>query len=196
MIGEVKDNASVYQQQSAGSKAKTNKTGEKAAAQEASQASDSVELGSQRTASTTYTRTTRRLSAGELATIKSAREQIYENLRSLVEQMLAGQNKTAKKAGSRETSDLDAVSKAQQAISEDGDFGVKAVSDRIVQFAIAISGGDKTKYETLKTAIDKGFQQATHSLGGKLPDISQQTYNEVMRKLDEWKNSDDDKTNA
>jgi hypothetical protein len=82
------------------------------------------------------------------------------------------------------------ASDAETAISEDGEWGVKAVSDRIVQFAIAISGGDKTKYQELKDSIDEGFRQATKALGGELPGISQETYKEIMRKLDAWKNGE------
>lgn len=191
MIGEIKDNASIAQQQPAGAKAKSNKTGKPSVQADSAQAADTVELGSQRAASATYTRTMRKLSASDLATIKSAQAQALENLRKLVEQVLAGQSGAAKKASGVGSSDLDAVARAKQAISEDGDFGVKAVSDRIVQFAIAVSGGDTSKYEQLKAAIDKGFQQATHSLGGKLPDICQQTYDETMKKLEAWKNGND-----
>ena len=72
------------------------------------------------------------------------------------------------------------------AIAEDGEFGVNAVSDRIVAFAIAISGGDKSKLNTLKAAIDEGFQAVKDIMGGALPDISSKTYDEIMRKLDEW----------
>ena len=37
-------------------------------------------------------------------------------------------------------------------------------------------------------AFKKGFEQATGSWGKKLPDISQRTYDAVMKKFDEWKN--------
>ena len=71
-------------------------------------------------------------------------------------------------------------------ISEDGPFGVKAVSDRIVDFAIAVSGNDTSKLGELKAAIDKGFEKARDAFGGTLPDICNRTYDEAMRKLDEW----------
>jgi hypothetical protein len=86
------------------------------------------------------------------------------------------------------TADVEA---AKQAISEDGEFGVKAVSDRLVDFAISISGGDKSKLSELISAIDEGFAAAKEALGGELPAISQQTYDETMRKLNEWANETD-----
>ena len=84
------------------------------------------------------------------------------------------------------------VEAAKQAVSEDGDFGVKAVSDRLVDFAISISGGDKSKLSELVSAIDKGFGAAKDALGGELPAICQQTYDETMRKLNEWANDESD----
>lgn len=59
--------------------------------------------------------------------------------------------------------------------------------DKIVEFAIAISGGDKSKLDTLITAIDKGFSEAGRILGG-FPDISLKTYDRIMEKLNDWKN--------
>jgi hypothetical protein len=194
VISEIKDSTSILQSQTTSVKSKSGKADDTSTQTETTQAqaTDTVELGTQRTASTTYTKTSKKLSASDLATIKTAQEQVYENLRKLVEQMLAGQNGAAKKASSTDSSDLDAVGQAKQAISEDGEFGVKAVSDRLVQFAIAISGGDTSKYEELKGAIDKGFQQVSNMFDGKLPSISQQTYDETMKKLEAWKNGEYD----
>ncbi len=188
MIGEIKDSAPIAQAQSASARERSARPGA-AAQQEAAQAADSVELGVSQPSAGTYTK--RKHSAGEVESIRNAAEQAYANLRALVEQLLKNQHKS----GGRSSGKVDGVSEAdaaKQAISEDGEFGVKAVSDRIVQFAIAVSGGDKAQYEKLKAAIDKGFQQAAKALGGELPAISQQTYNEVMRKLEDWKNSKDD----
>jgi hypothetical protein len=187
MIGEIKDNASVSQAQSASVQVRSVKPSA-TAQQEAVKASDSVELGSSQSSAGTYTK--RKLNASDVESIQSAAERAYANLRMLVEQVLKGQHKADVKSSGK-VGAVNEVDAAKQAISEDGEFGVKAVSDRIVQFAIAVSGGDKAQYEKLKSAIDKGFQQAGKALGGELPAISQQTYKEVMRKLENWKNSDD-----
>jgi hypothetical protein len=82
---------------------------------------------------------------------------------------------------------VDAATKlqAQQDISEDGYWGVKQTSDRIVDFANALTGGDPSKIEEMREAFKKGFKQATKAWGGDLPDISQQTYDAVMEKFDQ-----------
>lgn len=104
------------------------------------------------------------------------------NLRHLIEELIQNQGRLRNQAAF----DARTVNQAKWLISEDGPLGVKAVSDRIVDFAIAVSGGDKTKLDELKAAIDKGFDLARQAFGGTLPDICNQTYDEVMRKLDEW----------
>jgi hypothetical protein len=150
--------------------------------------SDAVSLGGSKGDAGTYNRTARKLSTSDVEALKAAADQRYESLLALVKQLLRKQGEASKRAAGIDNPQ--SVSEAQAAISEDGEWGVKAVSDRIVQFAIAISGGDKSKYETLKAAIDKGFQQAAKALGGELPGISQETYKETMRKLEAWKNDE------
>lgn len=73
---------------------------------------------------------------------------------------------------------------AQADIAEDGYWGVNATSDRIIDFAVALAGDDPDKLEKMRAAFEKGFQQATRTWGGKLPDISQRTYQAVMDKFD------------
>lgn len=81
---------------------------------------------------------------------------------------------------------VDAATKAQaQAdIAEDGYWGVNATSDRIVDFAKALTGGDPSKIEKMRDAFKKGYEQAEKTWGGKLPEISQKTYDAVMEKFD------------
>lgn len=76
--------------------------------------------------------------------------------------------------------------KAQEDISEDGYYGVKQTSQRILDFAKAISGGDPSKAEDMRKAIQKGFGAAEKEWGGKMPEITQQTYDAVMKGIDEW----------
>ena len=79
--------------------------------------------------------------------------------------------------------------KAQEDISEDGYWGVKQTSDRLVDFAKALSGNDPTKADTMIAAVKKGFEQATKQWGDKLPDICQKTLDATIEKLESWKNS-------
>ena len=77
--------------------------------------------------------------------------------------------------------------KAQAAIAEGGEWSVDAVSTRILDMAKALSGGDASKFDTLKNAVKKGFDEAEKAWGGKLPEISGKTYDKVMEGFDAWK---------
>ena len=86
------------------------------------------------------------------------------------------------------TADEETVEKAKEDISEDGYWGVNQTSDRIVDFAIALSGGDSSKADELLEAFKKGYEQATGTWGKELPDISKETYAAVEDKFNQWKN--------
>lgn len=116
-----------------------------------------------------------------------------QQLRSLVEKMMSGQANTYGKANNiwsflREgnyTVDPATRLQAQEDISENGYWGVKQTSDRIIDFANALTGGDPDKIEDMRAAFQKGYKQAEKTWGGKLPDISQRTYDAVMEKFDQ-----------
>lgn len=84
------------------------------------------------------------------------------------------------------TVDSETQATAQEAISADGYFGVDKTSERIVDFAKALSGGDKSKIDTLRNAFKEGYDQAKKAFGGELPEISKQTYDKVMQGFDDW----------
>lgn len=79
--------------------------------------------------------------------------------------------------------DAETKANAQQAISEDGYYGVKQVSERIFEFALAISDGDPEKMKEMESAFEEGFKEATKSWGKELPEISKQTYDAVKEKF-------------
>ena len=81
---------------------------------------------------------------------------------------------------------------AQKDIAEDGYWGVNQTSDRIIDFAKALTGGDPSKIEDMRDAFKKGYEQAEKTWGGKLPEISQKTYDAVMAGFD--KMAEDAKT--
>ena len=85
---------------------------------------------------------------------------------------------------------VDAATKAQAQddISENGYWGVNQTSDRILDFAKTLSGGDPSKAQTFIDAFKKGYDEATKTWGKTLPDISQKTYDAVMDKFDSWVN--------
>ncbi len=113
-------------------------------------------------------------------------------LRSIVEKLMLGQADTNGKANDiwsflREgnfTVDPATKLQAQQDIAEDGYWGVTQTSDRIIDFATALTGGDPDKIEEMRDAFKKGYEQAQKTWGGELPEISQKTYDAVMEKFD------------
>lgn len=113
-------------------------------------------------------------------------------LRSLVEQMMTKQSTRYGQANDiwqflREgnyTVDPATKAQAQADIAEDGYWGVSQTSDRIIQFANALTGGDPDKIEEMRAAFQKGYEQAEKTWGGSLPEISQRTYDAVMEKFD------------
>jgi hypothetical protein len=75
--------------------------------------------------------------------------------------------------------------KAASLTGEDGELGVKQVSQNILNFAKAAAGGDPEKLEKMKAAFLKGFEQAEQVWGGKLPEISYKTKEAVLAGFDE-----------
>jgi len=85
--------------------------------------------------------------------------------------------------------DPETAARAKDEISEDGYWGVKQTSERLVSFAKALSGGDPSKADEMINAFKKGYDQAAKAWGGELPSICSQTYDETLRQLNEWKDS-------
>lgn len=129
-----------------------------------------------------------------IAQMKKDSENRLAQMQSLVQSMFSKQGITIgtgdsmwrQLAGGNFTADADTIAQAKEDISEDGYWGVKQTSSRIFDFALALSGGDKEKMEEMKAAVEKGFKQATKSWGQDLPSISNQTYDSVMGKFDDW----------
>ncbi|SCG81943.1 hypothetical protein DW1_0323 [Proteiniborus sp. DW1] len=146
---------------------------------------------SNRSSKATYEKTSHIYDKATIDRLKAESKRTYESLIRLIEDLLNRQGKSLKLLDPTEVVEVDEQARleAQQMIAEDGPLGVEAVSQRIVDFAIAISGGDKSKLDSLKAAIDEGFKQAEKILGG-LPEISRQTYDLIMEKLDNWEKSD------
>lgn len=81
---------------------------------------------------------------------------------------------------------VDAATKAQEDISEDGYWGVKQTSQRLFDFASALAGDDEDKMRQMQSAMEKGFKQATSAWGKDLPDISSKTLEAANKLFDEY----------
>ncbi len=127
-----------------------------------------------------------------IAKLKADADARTSQFKSLVEQMISKQGGTLGKtdsiwsflAGGKFTVDAATKAQAQKDIADDGYWGVDQTSSRIIDFATALTGGDPKKIEEMRDAFKKGFDKATKTWGGKLPDISQRTYQAVMDKFD------------
>lgn len=127
-----------------------------------------------------------------IAKLKADAEARTAQLQSIVEQLITKQGQTYGKANdiwsilSSGNFTVDAATKAQaQAdIAEDGYWGVSQTSQRILDFATALTGGDPDKIEEMRSAFQKGYKQAEKTWGGNLPEISQKTYDAVMEGFD------------
>ena len=78
--------------------------------------------------------------------------------------------------------------KAKESISDGGEYSVDSVATNIMNMAKALSGGNSSNIGELKEGFLKGFKEAEKAWGGKLPEISQKTYDEVLKRFDEWEN--------
>lgn len=124
--------------------------------------------------------------------LKADQEERQKQLQNIVEQLMTKQGQTFNSAngiwsilaGGKLEVDEATKLQAQKDIAEDGYWGVKQTSERILDFANALTGGDPDKIEEMREAFKKGYKQAEDTWGGKLPEISQKTYDAVMAGFD------------
>lgn len=134
--------------------------------------------------------------------LKADQEKRQTQLTELVQNMISKQTNTFGEATDiwkflakgDFTVDAETKKKAQEAISEDGYWGVEQTSDRIVSFATALAGNDSDALEEMKEAFIKGYKQAEKQWGGELPEISKKTYDAVMEKFDKLMNKEESAT--
>lgn len=127
--------------------------------------------------------------------LKNAEEQRVKAFQETIKSMLAQQgetvNLTFRGQGLHVTEEKRLA--AEKAISEGGEYSVENVTDRIMKMAKALAGDDPTKIDTLQNAVIKGFKGAAGVLGKKglsdMPDITQKTYDSIMKEFADWKNS-------
>jgi len=117
-------------------------------------------------------------------------------IRKLVASMLGkndagGQGFWAVRAGGNfKLSEADRA-QAQEMIGEDGFFGVKQTTGRIMDFAKALvgEGASEKQIEEMRAAVQKGFDLVAKMFGGfdNLPQVTKDTYDAIMKAFDDWK---------
>lgn len=126
--------------------------------------------------------------------MQAEQEQRNASMMNMVKKMLGHQ--TAAATGSDSiwrflasgdfTVDAQTKLDAQEAISEDGYYGVKQTSQRLFDFAQALAGDDVDKMKEMQAAIEKGYKQATGAWGKDLPTICQETMDAVNGMFDDY----------
>ena len=128
--------------------------------------------------------------------IEEIENQRAQAMQNMLTEMLGKQAEAAGfsffTAGSSENASftLDDITEAKNSISDGGYWSVDSVAGRIMDMAKLLAGGDASKFETLKNAVIEGFGGAAKKLGFEsmddMPDITGQTFNEVMKRFDKW----------
>ena len=129
-----------------------------------------------------------------VAQLKADTEARMQQMTDLVRQMMTQQGATFGKtddmwrflASGEFTVDAATKAQAEKDIAEDGYWGVTQTSQRIFDFAKALTGGDATKMEEMREAFEKGFKMATGTWGKELPEISQKTYDATQKLFDDY----------
>lgn len=145
---------------------------------------DAVTLTNRQELSATYSKTLN-------VAVGDAQEQ-YSLLRDLVTSMLKEQGVDFQVAAGEQEVDISSISQeeAMSLIANDGYFGVNQTSDRIADLAIALAGDDPSRLDAIKEGVQNGFNEALKAFNGWLPDISYDTFDAVMTKLDNWAEAD------
>lgn len=177
----------------------------------AKNSSDTAKTSESKTSSTTFskdaavyeasdrTTTKQKSNAAVVAQMKQDLADRTNKMRSLVADMFSKQGQTFAsssdmiKALANGELKVDAATAAQakEDISEDGYWGVNKTSERIFDFAQALSGGDKEKMQSMLEAFKKGYQQATGAWGKELPSICKDTYDAVEKKFNDYFGDDE-----
>ncbi len=128
--------------------------------------------------------------------LKADAEARYSQLASLVEKLMTKQGEKFQTASLSDLMkgvvsgeievDPETVEQAKKDVADDGYWGVEQTAERIVSFAKALTGGDASKAEEMRAAIEKGFGSAKELWGDDLPEISQKTYDRVNEMMDDW----------
>jgi hypothetical protein len=127
--------------------------------------------------------------------LKAEADRRTQSLRDLVHKLLRAQGETFNEATDiygllregKVVVDEETRLQTQKDIAEDGFWGVEQTSNRMVEFAKALSGGDQSKANELIDAVKKGFEEATKAWGGELPEISRRTIDATISKLEAWR---------
>lgn len=154
---------------------------------EAEAKQEKVSISGQKPEELTYSKP--RAMPESLATMLEDSDRKVQEMLDLIRPLIEQQGLTMAKVASGEqklTVDQKTIDDAKAAISEDGEWGVRKVAERILSFAKFAMNDDPAQMQKIRDAVELGFSQAKEALGGSLPEISQQTYDTIMAEFDRW----------
>lgn len=144
--------------------------------------------------------------------IKALKEAQAENqkqlIKKLTESLFLGQSGTSKSSSAQNSFDslsnllaklseatglpeiVTAPEEAEKALTGDGPYSINSVTTRIMDMATSLAGNNPEKLELMRSAVKKGFEHAGITFSqitgeSNLPQICQDTYDEVMKRFDE-----------
>lgn len=119
-------------------------------------------------------------------TVKGTGLKQLGGIRGILEKLRAGEEVTLEIEFTEED-----VEQAKIDVAEGGYWSAEETSDRLVDFAKALSGGNPEKAEMLKEAFVAGFKEVEEMFGGELPELSYNTYDLTMSKFEAWENGEE-----
>lgn len=158
---------------------------------------DKVEISSEALTAASNTKSPLKMTDAERSTLieqlKTEQEQNKQKLIDFVRESFATQGNSLSSindvwkfiASGEYTVDAETKAAATEAISEDGEFGVKKTSERIFEFALALTGGDEKLMKKMQEAVTEGFSQATAAWGKELPSITKDTFDAITQKFND-----------
>jgi hypothetical protein len=119
-----------------------------------------------------------------------AHKERVESFRQMVETLLGKQAERQGLAEGWSIRDIEITdelrAEAAEMVAEGGYFSVEETASRILDFAVALTGGDPAQIDVMRNAVQRAFDQTERMLGDQMPDITRETHAAVMKGFDEW----------
>ena len=145
-----------------------------------------------------YTSATRTGYTIDTETVEKLKSELQERMANLVQQMLGKQvtqSNILEAIQEGKFSEED-IEQAKKDTAEDGYWGVEQTSDRMVKFALALTGGDPDKLDSMIEAFEKGYSEAEKQWGGELPELTQRTREATLNKFQDLKDKNEQNASA
>jgi len=154
-------------------------------------AEDKVSLGEQQEAPLTYADPrSNKIAQTDLARMLEESDRKAQAIIDLIRPLVAQQGLNFSKVASGEqqlNADPATIEAAKAAVADGGEFSVEKTAERILSFAKGLIGADPSRFDAIRAAVEKGFQEAQDMLGGSLPEISRKTHETIQAEFDRWK---------